>query len=148
MKTTIGRWASPSAPPIGFLLRKLDRLIDERFERTLGDRGITRRQWQLIHTLAKGDATLDALTAAVAPFLDQSAGETAKQHLDPLAKDGLIGAQGDSYAITDAGRRFFESLLIEVQAIRELSVAGLAEGEYERTVGTLQAMIGNLEAEA
>lgn len=36
--------------PIGFLLRKLDRLINERFERTLGARGITRRQWQLLHT--------------------------------------------------------------------------------------------------
>ncbi len=43
-------------PPIGLLLRKLDNLVNERFERTLGTRGITRRQWQLLHTLAERPA--------------------------------------------------------------------------------------------
>jgi hypothetical protein len=63
--------------PIGLVLRTLDRLIDERFDRTLTGRGVTRRQWQLLNTLAGGPATLDTLTAAVAAFLDRSAGETA-----------------------------------------------------------------------
>ncbi|GAB2917674.1 hypothetical protein GCM10027280_00860 [Micromonospora polyrhachis] len=154
--------ANPSLPPIGLLLRKLDRLIDERFERTLGIRGITRRQWQLLHTLA-GDrdllagnvvplaedgASLDALASAVAPFLDQRAEETVKQHLEPLAENGLIRADDDVYTLTEPGHAFYERLVIEVQATRDLTVAGLADGEYERTVTTLQFMIGNLEAGA
>ncbi|MGW0436282.1 hypothetical protein ACWDV4_27495 [Micromonospora sp. NPDC003197] len=168
--------ANPSLPPIGLLLRKLDRLIDERFERTLGVRGITRRQWQLLHTLAgnrapfvggtatlagnraplaehgtplaENSASLDALASAVAPFLDQRAEETVEQHLEPLAENGLIRADDDVYVLTEPGRAFYESLMIEVQTTRDLTVAGLADGEYERTVTSLQVMIGNLEAAA
>ncbi len=148
MTTTTDRLATPPRPPIGFLLRKLDDLINERFERTLGTRGITRRQWQLLRTLAEDAAVLDALTEAVFPFLDRASAETARQHLDPLAHDGLVRADGDVYSLTDTGRALVESLTGEVQAIRELTVAGLAEGEYERMIVTLQAMIGNLETTA
>lgn len=135
-------------PPIGLLLRKLDNLINERFERTLGARGITRRQWQLLHTLAERPATLDALNAAIAPFLDQAAGETARQHLDPLVKLGLVTSSGDVCEFTGSGRTFFDRLAEEVQATRELTVRGLSDGEYERTIATLQAMIVNLEDDA
>lgn len=147
MNRTVAGTAQPSAPPIGLLLRKLDRLIDERFERTLSQHEVTRRQWQLMSTLAKGDATLDSLTAAVAPFLDQGVGETVAQHLDPLAARGIIRAEGEHRTLTDAGRSFFDRLLVDVQATRNLTVAGLPVGEYERTVTTLQSMIRNLEPE-
>lgn len=133
-----------SQPPIGLLLRTLDRLITERFEATLGARGVTRRQWQLLNGLAE-PATLDELNASVAPFLDGAAGETAAQHLEPLVESGAVSVDGDTYALTDAGRGLVESLAIEVEATRNLLVAGLAEGEYDRTVATLQAMIANLE---
>lgn len=61
MVTTDGRRARPPRPPIGLLARKLDSLINERFEGTL-----------------RGPATIDALTTAIAPFLDQTVGETAR----------------------------------------------------------------------
>jgi DNA-binding MarR family transcriptional regulator len=144
MTTTTDGVARPPQPPIGFLLRKLDGLINERFERTLGTRGVTRRQWQLLRTLAEDPAALDALTEAVSPFLDRVSGKTAR-HLDPLAHHGLVRADGDVYTLTDTGRALVESLTGQVQAIRELAVAGLSEGEYEHTIVTLQAMIGNLE---
>jgi hypothetical protein len=128
--------------PIGLLLRTLDRLIDERFDRTLAGRGVTRRQWQLLNTLAAGAATLDTLTAAVAPFL--AAGETARPHLDPLVTNGTVDTDGTAYALTDAGRATFADLTAEVRTIREATVAGLPDGEYERTVATLQTMIDNL----
>jgi DNA-binding MarR family transcriptional regulator len=144
MITTSDGAAGGPRPPIGLLLRRLDGLIDERFERTLATRGVTRRQWQLLHTLAENPAPLDALTEAVSPFLDRASGETARHHLDPLAHDGLVRADGDVYSLTDTGRALFDSLTGEVQATRALTVAGLAEGEYERTIATLQAMIGNL----
>ena len=49
-----------SGAPIGLLLRKLDNLINERFEQTLGRHDVTRRQWQLLNTLARGDCVLAA----------------------------------------------------------------------------------------
>ncbi|GIJ56684.1 MarR family winged helix-turn-helix transcriptional regulator [Virgisporangium aurantiacum] len=137
MSTTTGR-------PIGHLLRTLDRLIDERFDRTLVGRGVTRRQWQLLNALAGGPATLDTLTAAVAAFLDRSAGETARPHFDPLVAAGIVTGSGDTYALTAAGRATLADLAAEVGTIRTATVAGLPDGEYERTVATLQTMIDNL----
>ena len=40
-----------SARPIGYWLKKLDRLIDEQFERQLSEAGLSRRQWQLLNLL-------------------------------------------------------------------------------------------------
>ena len=125
--------------PIGLLLRTLDRLIEERFDRALGDRGATRRQWQLLHTLAAGDRTLDELTAAVAPFLGP--GETVHEHLDPLVEAGAVHG---AYALTGRGRALHDDLARAVQEIRDRTVAGLPDGEYQRTVATLETMIGNL----
>lgn len=133
-------------PPIGLLLRTLDRAIDERFERTLGARDITRRQWQLLSTLAAHAASVEELDTAVAPFLDQEAGETTRQHLEPLAGRGAVVAHGDVYELSAQGRTLFEHLSADVQVTRSLVVRGLAEGEYERTVATLRTMIDNLES--
>jgi DNA-binding MarR family transcriptional regulator len=148
MITTTKGAARRPQPPIGFLLRKLDRLINERFERTLGARGVTRRQWQLLATLAEEAASLDALTEAVAPFLELASGETARQHLDALARRGLVSAEGDVYSLTEPGRGLLASLASEVQTTRGLTVAGLTEGDYERTIIALETMIGNLEQSA
>jgi len=127
--------------PIGLLLRTLDGLIDQRFEKVLGDRDVSRRQWQLLRTLTEGEASADDLRARVAVFLR---GDTVPEHLEPLVARGFVEQVRDRYALTDAGKTFAEELALDVGAIRELSVRGLAPGEYERTVDTLQAMIANL----
>jgi len=132
-------------PPIGLLLRKLDNLLNERFERTLGTRSVTRRQWQLLRILADNPAHLDALNAAVAPFLDLATGESAQQHLDPLVKLSLVTSMDDVYELTSPGGTLFDSLAEDVQTTRSLTVRGLADGEYDRTIANLQAMIANLE---
>jgi DNA-binding MarR family transcriptional regulator len=147
MSTTDLR-GQPIQHPIGLLLRTLDGLINERFERTLGTRGVSRRQWQLLHTLAERPAMLDVLNAAVAPFLDHTAGETVKQHLDPLAEKGLVTATRDVYELTDSGRRLFDSLIEDVQAIRDLTVRGLTDYDYDRTISSLQTMVDNLVEQA
>jgi hypothetical protein len=128
--------------PIGLLLRTLDRLIDERFEQALGARDITRRQWQLLNTLAEGTRTTEALTAAVAPFLTGQ--ETVDRHLHPLVATGAVVRVDDGYALTDPGRTLVSSLAHEVRAVRDLTVEGLPAGEYQRTVATLETMIDNL----
>src|SRR5690349_15828168 len=135
----------PGRPLIGSLLKRLDRLIEDRFHHTLGARGITRRQWQLLRTLAGGPATPDALTDAVSPFLDRAAGETARQHLDPLVRQGLVSQENGTCALTDTGGELFRHLATEVQATRALTTAGLDEREYERTIASLETMIRNLE---
>ncbi|MFY1668417.1 MarR family winged helix-turn-helix transcriptional regulator [Plantactinospora sp. WMMB334] len=132
-------------PPIGYALRKLDRLIEERFERTIGKRGVTRRQWQLLNALVDGGYSSAALNDTLAPFLDRAAGESVQQHIDPLMQQGLVHHDGDAFTLTDAGRGLLRSLATDVQALRELTAAGLDERQYEQTVANLQTMIHNLE---
>jgi len=134
MRTTVDPPDETPRPPIGLLLRRLDRLINQRFETTLGTRGVTRRQWQLLNVLAKRPAGLGEMNAAVAPFLDQAAGES-----------GAVTVNDDTYELSDSGRELFDSLSEQVRATRELTVRGLADWEYDRTISTLQTMIGNLE---
>lgn len=134
-------------PPIGLLLITLDRLINERFDEAIGGHSVSRRQWQLLNLLAKGDTTSAELTAELTSFLDSASGESALQHLEPLARRGLVRSDGEVWALTDAGRDWFGVLAREVQAVREQTVAGLETGEYEAVVTGLQKMIGNLRGE-
>src|SRR3954466_1272181 len=68
--------------PVGFWLKLVDRLFDERFRQTLGAGHLTRRHWQLLNVLARGPAPESALDDALAPFLDSRAGETSGRHLE------------------------------------------------------------------
>ena len=70
--------------PIGFWLKLVDRLIDERFANTLEEHGVTRRQWQLLNVLSRGNATGAQLDATLAPFLSAIDDETVKEHLAEL----------------------------------------------------------------
>src|SRR4051794_11405451 len=105
---------SSPQPPIGLLLRTLDRLIDQRFETVLGDRDVSRRQWQLLRTLTEGDQSSDALRARLEVF--HGAG-TVQEHLDPLVVGGVVEQIDDRYALTEAGRELTDELALAVGAI-------------------------------
>ncbi len=119
--------------PIGLLLRTLDRLIDDRFEHAFGARGITRRQWQLLNALP---GTLTELTVAMPPGEPIDPG--------PLVETGVVRREGDLYSLTAEGEDLRADLAHDVRTIRDRTVAGLPDGEYQRTVATLEAMIANL----
>jgi DNA-binding MarR family transcriptional regulator len=131
--------------PIGYVLRKLDRLIEERFAEVFGEHGITRRQWQTMNVLTDGGRPLAALDDALAPFLDRVGGETAERHLLGLAQQGFVHQDGDLFTLTDAGRALLAGVTGDVHAIREVTTAGLDERQYDETMATLQTMIRNLE---
>src|SRR5262245_22879448 len=63
----------PEQRPIGYWLKRLDRLIDQAFERALDANGLTRRHWQVLNTLAAGPSTEAALAAALQPFVEGDA---------------------------------------------------------------------------
>lgn len=95
--------------------------------------------------MAERPVTLDELSAAVASLLDYVAGETATHPLDLLMERGAVVVSGDSYEISSSGWALFRSLNERVQATRGLTVRGLADGEYDRTIVALQTMVQNLE---
>lgn len=132
--------------PIGYWLRALDRLIDEAFDETITEHGVTRRQWQLLSVLDRRSASLAELDHAVAPFLadDPDDPESSAEHLAELVESGWLVLDGDVYALTATGASAFERLRLVVDAQRARLADGLTEEQYAQTVASLERMARNL----
>jgi DNA-binding MarR family transcriptional regulator len=130
--------------PIGFWLKLLDGLFDEQFAVTLDEHGVTRRQWQLLNVLSRGDATIEQLNAAVAPFLAGEDDESASDHLAELVESTWVDVTAGGYQLTERGRGALERLSAVVSDQRTMVAAGLSEDEYLTTVATLERMARNL----
>ena len=133
-----------AARPIGFWLKLVDRLIDERFASTLEEHGVTRRQWQLLNVLSRGPATVEQLDAAVAPFLSADDAESSVDHLTELIESGWVDATPTGYDVTERGRGAFERLAEVVSTQRTVMSAGVTEEEYTQTIAVLERMARNL----
>jgi hypothetical protein len=129
--------------PIGYWLRLVDGLIDEQFARTLDEHGVTRMQWQLLNVLARGQASVEMLDAAVAPFL-VAGGETTLDHLTELIESAWVDATPTGYELTERGHGALDRLTNVVAEQRTLMSAGVTEGDYLTTVSTLERMATNL----
>ncbi len=129
--------------PIGFWVKLVDRLIDERFEAILDEHGVTRRQWQLLNVLSRGPAEIEKLDQAVAPFLTGADDGSSVEHLDELLESGWIFIEHDRYSITERGAESFERLSAVVESARATVSEGLTAEEYAQTVGTLEKMARN-----
>jgi DNA-binding MarR family transcriptional regulator len=130
--------------PIGFWLKLVDRLLDEGFDRLLGDQGLTRRHWQALTALQDGPATVGELDARLAPFLGEREPST-RPVLDDLAARGwATWAAGDRAASTPGGAAAHARLLAEVSAQRRRVTEGVSADEYQGTVAVLARMAANL----
>lgn len=132
--------------PIGFWLKLVDRLIDERLEATLTEHGVTRRQWQLLNVLERGAADLDTLDAAVAPFLASDPGdpESSAEHLEELVESGWLALEAGRYALTETGAGVVERLRAVVGEQRRAIGEGIGEEQYAETLAVLERMARNL----
>lgn len=132
-----------SERPIGFWLRLVDRLIDERFASILEEHGVTRRQWQLLGVLRRSPASAAELDEAVAPFLTEE-GETSSDSLGELVESGWVAREGEArFVLTELGQDAFGRLADVVDATRELVAEGVAEEDYATTLATLERMARN-----
>lgn len=129
--------------PIGYWLRLVDGLIDDQFARTLDEHGVTRMQWQLLNVLARGQASVQMLDAAVAPFL-VAGGETTIDHLTELIESAWVDATPTGYELTERGHGALDRLTNVVAEQRTVMSAGVSEGDYLTTVSTLERMATNL----
>ena len=141
-------------------------MIDEQFESTLDEHGVTRRQWQLLNVLSREGATAKQLDDAVAPFLAASLvtgdadsmnvspesdgtgpvgpAESSQDHLVELIESAWVVARVDTFELTDRGRTAFGKLAEVVGAQRSLMAEGVSGEEYTQTVSVLERMARNL----
>jgi len=130
--------------PIGFWLKLVDRMIDERFASTLEEHGVTRRQWQLLTVLSRGGATVDQLDTAVAPFLSSVDNESSTEHLGELIESGWVTSTETGFQITDRGLTAYTRLAEVVEANREIATEGISTEDYNTMVATLERVARNL----
>ncbi len=134
--------------PIGYWLGLVYRMIDEQFASTLDEHGVTRRQWQLLNVLARENASVEQLDAAMAPLLvassDDSPAASSAEHLTELIDSAWVTSTADGYELTERGRAAFEKLEEVVAQQRTLIAEGVSPEEYEQTVAVLERMARNL----
>ncbi len=132
--------------PLGYWLKHLHNLLEEYFERDLADLGLTRRQWQILNTLSRGERTADDLREALAPFWTPGEPdfETA---LGEATHRGWTtpGRAGATIALSEAGRATHARMAERVARTRETVMSGLAPERYAAVVDTLATMATNVE---
>jgi DNA-binding MarR family transcriptional regulator len=130
--------------PIGYWLKNLDRLIDARFERQLGDAGLSRRQWQLINLLEDGPRSVPELHTELEPFL-QDAPDDLQDALSGLVGRGWADSQDEIVALTEIGQAQFGLVTAMVAELRQTLMIGISAEEYQATTDVLIRMAANLE---
>lgn len=133
--------------PIGYWLKKLDRLIDGQFERQLAEVGLSRRQWQLLNLLADGPRSAPELQAELAPFV-QDAPDELSEAVSGLSTRGWAGSQDNVVSMTATGQAQFGLVRAKVVELRQSLTADISPEEYRATIDVLSRMATNLESDA
>ena len=130
----------PADRPIGWWVKHLDALLEDVVDAAVAGEGLTRRHWQVLHSLAETPADEAALAEALADF---------SGHVPAIAADlfgrGWLDRSTGRLALTAAGRTAHERLERAIGRVRRHVADGLSRQEYERTVLVLRRMAENVE---
>lgn len=129
--------------PIGFWLKLVDTLLDERFAEVLDEHGVSRGQWRLLNVVADGGASGADIEQAVAPFTTDE-GMPVSAQLDELVESDWVEPAGSEYRLTERGSKAHTRLAEVVAELRASSTAGVSSADYELTLATLERMARNL----
>lgn len=134
-----------TSKPIGYWVKHLHNLLEAHFTLVMSDLGISRRQWQALHTLSECPHRLEELERALAPFLDSDP-DDLRQALTALAQRGWTEETGGVIALTPHGLAAHSELSYRIVETRAAVAQGITPQEYEEAIRALSIMAGNLEA--
>jgi DNA-binding MarR family transcriptional regulator len=134
-----------SERPIGYWLKKLDRLIDTQFELQLSTARLSRRQWQLLNLLENNPRSVPELEAELEPFLEGAAPELSDA-LAGLVTRGWAESRDNTVNLTETGQTQFEIAKATAAELRQMLTRGISSEEYGTTIDVLARMAGNLES--
>jgi DNA-binding MarR family transcriptional regulator len=136
-----------SERPIGYWLKKLDRLIDEQFEEQLGEAGLSRRQWQVINLLEGDPRSVPELQSELEPFLQEDPDDLTDA-LSGLVTRGWVASQDNIVNLMETGQAQLKLIKAKVTELRQASMAGISPEEYQTTIDVLARMASNLEPDS
>lgn len=127
--------------PIGWWVKRLDTLLEEALDSVVAGEGLTRRHWQVLHSLAGG---MDRESDVVAALVDFPGDAGAV--VGDLAGRGWAERPGSgSVQLTAEGAAAHDRVSRAVERVRRHTADGLSRQEYERTVLVLRRMAENVE---
>lgn len=138
--------ASPEPRPIGYWLKLVDRLIDDRLDELLAGHDLTRRHWQTLNVVHRESATIEQLDDHLRPFLDERH-LTVRPVVDDLVSLGWTARDSNRIRFNPEMDGAFTQLLAEVSDLRAAIGAGISEDEYQAAVRVLEQMANNLAPE-
>ena len=127
--------------PIGWWVRRMDALLDEAVDAAVAGEGLTRRHWQVLHSLAEGEVS----EAAVHDALRDFRGEVGDVVADLAARGWVARPAPGSVQLTEDGTAAHDRISRAVGRVRRHAADGLSREEYERTILVLSRMVENLE---
>lgn len=129
------------ARPIGWWLKEADARLDAAFDRRLQARGVDRRAWQVLASLARGPTSRSKLVDSLAAF-DRP--EVLEGVVGDLTSRGWIEESGGLLRLTREGEREQAALATVVDDIRRQVAAALPQDDYVTLVRLLQRLIQGL----
>lgn len=130
--------------PIGYWVKRLDRALEECFERDLIEVGMGRRHWQVLDALREDVRTEGEIERMLAPFWTEHA-ITWLELLSDLTARELINNVSGVIELTPAGLALHQQLSRQVAASRQRVSEGISGEDYETATRVLERMTENAE---
>jgi DNA-binding MarR family transcriptional regulator len=127
--------------PIGWWVKRLDALLEQAVDLAVAGEGLTRRHWQVLHSLSEGPGREDDLRSVLADF----PGDIGTVVTGLVEREWVQRSAGDVVALTADGRSAHDRVAAAVGQVRRHAADGLSAEEYEQTVRVLGRMAENVE---
>ncbi|MGY2084241.1 MarR family winged helix-turn-helix transcriptional regulator [Blastococcus sp. SYSU DS0539] len=127
--------------PVGWWVKRLDALLEEAVDAAVAGEGLTRRHWQVLHSLAGGALTGTELRDALRDF----PGDVDAVVSDLAARGWVARPAPDRLRLTEDGAAAHDRVRRAVGRVRRHAADGLSRREYERTILVLARMVENVE---
>jgi DNA-binding MarR family transcriptional regulator len=127
--------------PIGWWVKRLDALLEQAVDLAVAGEGLTRRHWQVLHSLSEGPGREDDLRSVLADF----PGDIGTVVTGLVERKWVQRSAGDVVALTADGRSAHDRVAAAVGQVRRHVADGLSAEEYEQTVRVLGRMAENVE---
>ena len=127
--------------PIGWWVRRLDALLEEAVDAVVTGEGLTRRHWQVLHSLATGTEQEADVATALADF----PGDVDTVVSDLVGRGWVVRLGTGRVGLTVDGAAAHDRVHRAVGRVRRHVADGLSRSEYERTILVLSRMVDNIE---
>ena len=127
--------------PIGWWVRRLDALLEEAVDAVVTGEGLTRRHWQVLHSMATGTEREADVATALADF----PGDVDTVVSDLVGRGWVVRMGTGRVGLTPEGAAAHDRVHRAVGRVRRHVADGLSRSEYERTILVLRRMVDNIE---